>query len=103
MKRGKLWAWIALAAGAAYFLLPLIATIDFSLKIRRGTYSFDAYTSVFTDARFQATFGYSLLIGLASIVAGILIVVPAAYIVRLRLPLDHELASSESSLEGVSA
>lgn len=86
MKRSKLLAWIIFGIGAAYFLLPLIATIDFSLKIRRGTYSLDAYASVFTDLRFQATFGYSLLVGFATIVVGVLIVVPAAYTVRLRLP-----------------
>jgi putative spermidine/putrescine transport system permease protein len=82
----RYWSWIALGLGALYFLLPLVATIDFSLKIRRGTYSLDAYISVFSDPRFQATFGYSLLVGLATIVVGLLIVVPAAYYVRLRLP-----------------
>ena len=80
------WGWIAFIIGAAYFLLPLIATIDFSLKIRRGTYSLDAYISVFMDPRFQSTFSYSLIVGLATIIVGILIVVPAAYVVRLRLP-----------------
>ena len=86
MKAQRFWAWTIFGLGGAYFLLPLIATIDFSLKIRRGTYSLDAYTSVFTDARFQATFSYSLVVGLATILVGILIVVPAAYVVRLRLP-----------------
>ncbi|MDB5506779.1 MAG: spermidine/putrescine transporter permease [Devosia sp.] len=80
------WPWVVFLIGAAYFIIPLAATVDFSLKIRRGTYSLDAYTSVFSDPRFQATFTYSLLVGLATIVVGILIVVPAAYIVRLRLP-----------------
>jgi putative spermidine/putrescine transport system permease protein len=86
MRRGKPWSWIVLAIAASYFLVPLIATIDFSLKIRRGTYSFDAYMSVFSDPRFQATFSYSLLVGLATIIVGILVIVPAAYVVRLRLP-----------------
>ena len=86
MTRTKLWAWIIFAIGAAYFLIPLIATFEFSLKMRRGIYSWDAYAAVFGDARFQATFGYSLLIGLFTIVVGVVIVVPAAYLVRLRLP-----------------
>nr|QIQ10670.1 hypothetical protein GAGBIFFJ_00029 [uncultured bacterium] len=83
---GKTWAWLVFGLGALYFILPLIATIDFALSIRRGTYTLDAFTSVFTDPRFQATFSYSLLVGLATIVVGICIVVPAAYVVRLRLP-----------------
>jgi putative spermidine/putrescine transport system permease protein len=86
MTRTRLWAWIIFALGAAYFLVPLIATFEFSLKMRRGEYSWDAYAAVFADPRFQATFSYSLLIGLLTIVAGVLIVVPAAYLVRLRMP-----------------
>lgn len=86
MKRNNLWAWIVFGLGAAYFLLPLLATFEFSLRIRREGYTLDAYASVFSDIRFQATFGYSLLVGLCSIIAGVLIVVPAAYFVRLRMP-----------------
>jgi putative spermidine/putrescine transport system permease protein len=41
---------------------------------------------VFSDGRFQASFSYSLLIGICAIIAGLLIVVPAAYYVRLRAP-----------------
>lgn len=86
MKSARLWSWLVFAIGALYFLVPLIATFEFSLKIRRGTYSFDAYTNVFSDGRFQSAFSYSLIVGLATIVVGILIVVPAAYYVRLRAP-----------------
>ncbi|MEO5807822.1 ABC transporter permease subunit [Devosia sp.] len=86
MKRSKLWAWITFGVAVAYFLVPLLATFEFSLRIRRGTYSLDAYASVFSDPRFQATFGYSLLVGLFAIIVGIFIVVPAAYFVRLRAP-----------------
>jgi putative spermidine/putrescine transport system permease protein len=86
MKPSKLWAWIIFGIGLAYFMVPLIATFEFSLRMRRGYYSFDSYASVFSDPRFQATFGYSALIGLFSIIVGILVVVPAVYFVRLRLP-----------------
>ena len=41
---------------------------------------------MFSDPRFQATFGYSAIIGLFAIIVGILIVVPAVYFVRLRMP-----------------
>ena len=43
--------------------MPLIATFEFSLRMRRGDYSFDAYRVVLADPHFQATFGYSTLIG----------------------------------------
>ncbi|MEQ1899684.1 MAG: ABC transporter permease subunit [Devosia sp.] len=83
---GKIWSWLAFALGVLYFLLPLLATFEFSVKIRREGYTFDAYSLVFADGRFQASFVYSLVIGVAAIVVGILLVVPAAYYVRLRAP-----------------
>ena len=86
MKAGKLWSWVIFALGALYFLVPLYATFDFSLHIRRDAITLDAYANVLNDPRFQAAFGYSLVIGIATIVVGILIVVPAAYYVRLRAP-----------------
>jgi putative spermidine/putrescine transport system permease protein len=82
----KFWAWITFGIGALYFIVPLAATIDFSLKIRKEGYTLDAYANVFADPRFQQTFGYSLFIGLCTIVVGLVIVVPAAYYVRLRAP-----------------
>ena len=86
MKSDKFWAWLVFALGAAYFIVPLVATFEFSLRMRRGYYSFDSYASVFSDPRFQATFGYSVVIGILAIIVGILVVVPAVYFVRLRMP-----------------
>jgi putative spermidine/putrescine transport system permease protein len=86
MKFDRFWAWLVFAFGAIYFLGPLIATIDFSLRIRRGTYSLDAYRNVFLQPEFQQTLTFSLVVGLAAIIVGLLIVVPAAYFVRLRAP-----------------
>ena len=84
--KGKPWAWITFALGCTYFFVPLIATIEFSMRMKRGVYSFEAYRVVFGDERFQATFGYSILIAALTIIVGILIVVPTAYWIRLRLP-----------------
>ena len=86
MRQSRLGAWLAMAIGALYFLVPLIATFEFSLRMRRGEYSFDAYRVVLSDPGFQATFGYSTLIALLTIVVGVLLVVPTAYWIRLRLP-----------------
>ncbi len=86
MKQNRIWAWIIVALAAIYFFVPLLATFIFSLRMRRGTLSFDAYASVFSDPRFFSSFGYSLAIGAFTIVLGILVVVPAVYYVRLRMP-----------------
>jgi len=82
----KLWAWIALAVGLIYFILPLVGMTEFSLKMRRGVYSFDAYAKVLNDPRFQETFGYSVLMAIFTIIFGVLLIVPTAYWVRLKLP-----------------
>jgi putative spermidine/putrescine transport system permease protein len=82
----RVLAWAALLLGIGYFLLPLYGMVEFSLRMRRGEYSLDAYRVVLADPRFQTTFLYSAVMALATIVVGVLLVVPTAYWVRLRLP-----------------
>ena len=84
MKRA--FAWSAFAFGVVYFFLPLVGMLEFSFKMRRGTYSFDAYASVLGDPQFRATFGYSTLLALVTIVFGVLLVVPTVFWIRLKLP-----------------
>jgi putative spermidine/putrescine transport system permease protein len=79
-------AWFALIFGCLYFLLPLVGMAEFSLKMRRGEYSVDAYRAVFADQQFWDTFGYSLALSAATIIVGVVLVVPTAYWVRLKLP-----------------
>ena len=86
MKRAKIGPWLAVIVGALYFVVPLIATFEFSLRLRRGEYSFEAYRIVLADPQFQATFTYSTVLALATIVVGVLLVVPTAYWIQLRLP-----------------
>ena len=74
LRAQKIGAWIAFLFGAVYFLLPLIGTFEFSLRMKRGEYSFEAYRVVFSDPNFL------------TIIFGVLLVVPTAYWVRLRLP-----------------
>ncbi len=82
----RLWSWGALLIGLAYFILPLVGMTEFSLKMRRGEYSFDAYAKVLGDPRFQETFTYSVTMALFTIAFGVLLVVPTAYWVRLKVP-----------------
>jgi putative spermidine/putrescine transport system permease protein len=86
MNGKKILAWFAFAIGATYFIIPLIGTFVFSMRMRRGELSFDAYRSVFDDIQFRETFSYSILMAILTIIVGMLLVVPTAYWVRLRLP-----------------
>ena len=86
MRQSRVGAWLALLIGTIYFVVPLIGTFEFSLRMRRGIYSFEAYKVVLDDPRFQASFAYSTVLALATIVIGVLLVVPTAYWIQLRLP-----------------
>jgi putative spermidine/putrescine transport system permease protein len=72
--------------GILYFFLPLVATFVFSLKARLGVLSFQAYEEVFADPQFFTGFSASVLWALLTIIVGILVFVPTAYWVRLRVP-----------------
>ena len=86
MTRRTIWSWAVMLLGALYFFVPLLATFEFSLRYRRGVYSFEAYRIVLGDPRFHATFLYSTVLALATIVVGVLLIVPTAYWIQLRLP-----------------
>jgi putative spermidine/putrescine transport system permease protein len=86
MKRPLLAPLIIVILSALYFILPLVATFEFSLRKRRDAYSFDAYRAVFEDKGFLQSFGYSTVVAVAAIVVGVLLVVPTAYWIRLKLP-----------------
>jgi putative spermidine/putrescine transport system permease protein len=86
MKSSRFGAWLAIVLGTLYFVVPLIATFEFSLRIRREGYTFDAYRIVLSDPKFQESFLFSTTLALATIVVGVFLVVPTAYWVQLRLP-----------------
>lgn len=79
-------AWAAFLLGALYFVLPLVGMAEFSLSMRREGYSLDAYASVLAEAEFQRTFAFSVAMALVTIATGVLVVVPTAFWVRLRMP-----------------
>lgn len=82
----KWWAWLWFVLGALYFLVPLYATFDFSLRMERGVLGFKAYQVVLSDERFWRNFSASIVYALITIVVSFLLVVPTAYWVNLRLP-----------------
>lgn len=80
----RIAAWVIFLAGVLYFFLPLIVTLLFSLRLQPTG---QAYTNVlFKDPRFASSLIYSGIVGVATIVISILLLVPTAYWVRLRVP-----------------
>jgi putative spermidine/putrescine transport system permease protein len=77
-----LWALVFIV-GAIYFLVPLWATFLFSLKARPNT---AAYTNTLADPEFVGSLLYSFFVGLITVVISMVLMVPTAFWVRLRLP-----------------
>ena len=81
---GSPWAWIIFLLGAAYFIIPLIGTFAHSIRTRPDI--FLAYRQVFADPKFLGGLLYSFIVGVITIIVSLLIIVPTAYWVRLKVP-----------------
>jgi len=86
MRRGAFWSWLWVGLGILYFAIPLIATLEFSLRAERDHYSLTAYRTVLSDPQFARTFTFSIEIAVLTILVSLLLIVPTVYWVHLRLP-----------------
>jgi putative spermidine/putrescine transport system permease protein len=77
-----------LLVGAAYFLIPLIATFLFSLKNDQTAKccTMANYQGVFDDPEFWKTIRLSFVIAIETIVFTLVLLVPTVYWVHLKLP-----------------
>ena len=82
-RRGTVWSWVIFTLGVLYFFLPLLGTLEFSLRMRPFG---QAYRNTLADPAFYSSLAFSFVIGLLTIVVSVAIIVPTAYWVRLRLP-----------------
>lgn len=85
LRKFPFWSWLWFIIGGLYFILPLLATFEFSLSWDPAI-PFKAYQRAFEDNRFWNSFIYSNVLALATILVSILLIVPTAYWIRLRLP-----------------
>lgn len=79
-------SWLIFVVVSLYFLIPLLATFYWSLRAEKDVLGLEAYRRLFADANFLPSFSESILNAVATIVLSLLIVVPTAYWVTLRLP-----------------
>lgn len=86
MRRSRFWSWLWVSLGVMYFFVPLIATFIFSLKMTKGILGFAAYKSALSDPSFVKTFSFSTEMAILTIIFSVVIVVPTAYWIYLRLP-----------------
>jgi len=77
--------WLVL--GTLYFIVPLIATLLFSLQSgKNSSYSLSAYGTVIHDGQFWQTLRLSVVLALETIAISLVLLVPTAYWVHLKLP-----------------
>jgi putative spermidine/putrescine transport system permease protein len=81
-------AVVWLGIGAVYFLIPLIATLLFSLKDAQTgkCCSLSAYGVILHDPQFWTTIKISFRLALETIAVGLLLFVPTIYWVHLKVP-----------------
>lgn len=86
VKRNRSFAWLVVLTGTIYFLVPLVATGYWSLRAEKDTLGFEAYRRLFANSAFVESFTESVVNAVAAIFLSLLIIVPTAYWVTLRLP-----------------
>lgn len=84
--RKRLGSLLIFLVVSLYFLIPLGATFYWSLRGKKDVLGFEAYRKLFADTNFLPAFSESILNAVATILLSLLIVVPTAYWVTLRLP-----------------
>ncbi|HEX5836652.1 MAG TPA: ABC transporter permease subunit [Anaerolineales bacterium] len=85
LRKFPFWSWFWFLVGTLYFVLPLLATFEFSISWDPAD-PLKAYLRVFEDNDFWETFIYSNLLALATIIVNTILIVPTAYWIRLRVP-----------------
>lgn len=82
----RLGSLLAFIVVSLYFLIPLGATFYWSLRGQKDVLGFEAYRKLFADTNFLPSFSESIINAVATIALSLIIVVPTAYWVTLRLP-----------------
>lgn len=82
----RFWAGVIYFWAASYFIIPLAATFYWSLRAQKGVLGFEAYRRLFADSNFMPAFSQSIVNAVAAIALSLLLIVPTAYWVTLRLP-----------------
>jgi putative spermidine/putrescine transport system permease protein len=85
-ERPKAWRITILVLGAMFYLVPLLCSIKFSLIDGAGHYSLSNYTEILRSGALRDALFLSLEIAAISALLVILLVLPTAVLVRLKLP-----------------
>jgi putative spermidine/putrescine transport system permease protein len=96
--RTRPWRAVILACSAVYFLLPLAASVVFTVDVPGKGLNADAYQQIFGTAGFVSSLRLSLELAVATIAIVLLLMVPAMVALRLRAPRLRPLVEVVCSL-----
>ncbi len=104
MKKGSAFSGLVIGAFLFYMLLPILATYAFSIATRWDRsilpegLTFEWYKVAFNDKWFIIVFKNSLVLSISTVIASVLVIVPTAYWVQLRVPKARSLLDLLSTL-----
>ncbi|MFJ9149401.1 ABC transporter permease [Streptomyces sp. NPDC102270] len=98
MARLNLWRWGVLGLAGLYFLVPLAASVVFTVDVPGQGITFDAYTQIFSTDGFVSSLLLSLELALTTIAVVLLLMVPAMVALRLGAPRLRPLVEVVCSL-----
>jgi putative spermidine/putrescine transport system permease protein len=84
--RIRAWRGVVLVIAGAYFLLPLYAGLKFSLENDNGHFSFYAVEAIPSQTGFGGAFFLSLRLAVVTTIVTMVLMVPTATYVHLKLP-----------------
>ena len=89
---------VVLIIGALYFIVPIAATVKFSLEQGHQGYGVGAYRQILDDPAFRHTLWFSVQLALETTLVTMLLMVPTVYWVHLRLPRMRPVVESVTIL-----
>jgi len=104
MKKRTFGPGIFIGGFLLYMLIPIVATYMFSVATRWDRtilpegLTFEWYKTAFADRWFLIVFKHSLVISLSTVIASMVIIVPTAYWVHLRVPEARPILDFISTL-----
>ncbi len=97
MKRSNAFSGTVIGAFLFYMLIPIVATYAFSIATRWDRtilpegFTLEWYRVAFSDKWFTIVFKNSLVLSFSTVIASVLVIVPTAYWVHLRVPKARPL------------
>lgn len=80
----RLWPWFIVVLAVLYFFTPMVGTFRLSTQAVQGTFA--SYTQVLANPQFFPAFVESIINAIATIVVSLVVIVPTAYWVTLKMP-----------------